>query len=477
MEINPFIFRNYDIRGIVDVDLDSEKVEAIGKAYGTLLRKRKIRQAVMGWDCRTSGEMFKDAFTRGLISTGVDVIQLGIIMTQMMYYAQYNFQTNGGVMITASHNPHNFNGFKLGIGFSLTTGPEDVQEIKRCVENENYVRAEEWGHISKENITKNYFQDVLKRIKINKKFKVVIDPRHGTTALYLPEILRRAGCEVICLHENVDGNFPAGTPDPTDEKFMTELGKVVLDHKADLGFAFDGDGDRIGVVDEKGRILWNDVLVAIFAKEILERFPNSKIIYNGLCSQVVPLVITKNGGQPIIWRTGHSFIKSKIAEEGAAFGGELSGHFFFNDNAYGHDDGAYAALRLLEYLSEKNTSLSALYETFPHYISSPEIKIGCPDDKKVEIIQTISKSFKQDFPDNKITDSTIIPGDDGTRIDFSDGMIIFRYSQNGPYITVKFEAKDQETYTQRKSYVRKTLKQYPEMIWQDQLCVNLESLE
>jgi len=477
MEINPFIFRNYDIRGIVDVDLDSEKVEAIGKAYGTLLRKRKIRQAVMGWDCRTSGEMFKDAFTRGLISTGVDVIQLGIIMTQMMYYAQYNFQTNGGVMITASHNPHNFNGFKLGIGFSLTTGPEDVQEIKRCVENENYVRAEEWGHISKENIIENYFQDVLKRIKINKKFKVVIDPRHGTTALYLPEILRRAGCEVICLHENVDGNFPAGTPDPTDEKFMTELGKVVLDHKADLGFAFDGDGDRIGVVDEKGRILWNDVLVAIFAKEILERFPNSKIIYNGLCSQVVPLVITKNGGQPIIWRTGHSFIKSKIAEEGAAFGGELSGHFFFNDNAYGHDDGAYAALRLLEYLSEKNTSLSALYETFPHYISSPEIKIGCPDDKKVEIIQTISKSFKQDFPDNKITDSTIIPGDDGTRIDFSDGMIIFRYSQNGPYITVKFEAKDQETYTQRKSYVRKTLKQYPEMIWQDQLCVNLESLE
>ena len=477
MEINPFIFRNYDIRGIVDVDLDSEKVEAIGKAYGTLLRKRKIRQAVMGWDCRTSGEMFKDAFTRGLVSTGVDVIQLGIIMTQMMYYAQYRFQSNGGVMITASHNPHNFNGFKLGIGFSLTTGPEDVQEIKRCVENENYVRAEEWGHISKENITKNYFQDVLKRIKINKKFKVVIDPRHGTTALYLPEILRRAGCEVICLHENVDGNFPAGTPDPTDEKFMTELGKVVLDHKADLGFAFDGDGDRIGVVDEKGRILWNDVLVAIFAKEILERFPNSKIIYNGLCSQVVPLVITKNGGQPIIWRTGHSFIKSKIAEEGAAFGGELSGHFFFNDNAYGHDDGAYAALRLLEYLSEKNTSLSALYETFPHYISSPEIKIGCPDDKKVEIIQTISKSFKQDFPDNKITDSTIIPGDDGTRIDFSDGMIIFRYSQNGPYITVKFEAKDQETYTQRKSYVRKTLKQYPEMIWQDQLCVNLESLE
>jgi phosphomannomutase / phosphoglucomutase len=477
MEINPFIFRNYDIRGVVGEDLDIKKVEAIGKAYGTFLGKRKIKQAVMGWDCRLSGEMFKNAFTRGLISTSVEVIQLGVIMTQMMYFAQYRFQTNGGIMITASHNPYNFNGFKLGVGFSLTTGPNDVQEIKEIVEKENFVKGNEWGKISCKNITEDYFQDILKRVRVTKKFKVVVDPRHGTTALYLPEILRRVGCEVICLHEKIDGNFPAGTPDPTDEKFMRELGKVVVQKNADLGLAFDGDGDRIGIVDEKGRILWNDVLVAIFAKEILERFPKSKIVYNGLCSQVVPLVIEENGGEPIIWRTGHSFIKSKIAEEGAAFGGELSGHFFFNDNAYGHDDGAYAALRVLEYLSEKNVSLSKLYESFPQYISSPEIKIGCPDGKKVEVIKNISEKFKQDFTGYKVTDSRVIPGDDGTRIDFPDGMMIFRYSQNGPYITVKFEAKDQETYDKRKSYVRETLKRYPEMIWQDQLCVNLDSLE
>jgi len=477
MKINPFVFRNYDIRGIVDEDLDAKKVEAIGKAYGTFLHKRKIRQAVIGRDCRLSGEKFQKAFTKGLISTGVDVTDIGMVMTQMMYFAQYRFQTNGGVMITASHNPSNFNGFKLGVGYSKTTEMEEVQEIRKIVEEETYFKSDKKGTVIKKDITEDYYHDVLKRIRLKKKFKVVVDFRHGTPAMYVPELFKRTGCEVICKNEKIDGSFPAGTPDPTDEHFMKELSKIVIKEKADFGLGFDGDGDRIGTVDEKGRILWNDVLVAIFATEILERFPKSRIIYNGLCSQVVRQVIEKNSGIPIIWRTGHSFIKSKIAEEGAAFGGELSGHFFFNDNAYGHDDGSYAALRVLEYLSDKNLSLSQLYKTFPQFISSPEIKIGCPDDKKVGVIKDLSKKFKADFPNAKITDDTIIPGDDGTRADFNDGMMIFRYSQNGPYITIKFEAKDQKTYDKRKKYVKKMLKSYPEMIWKDQLCVNLGSLD
>ncbi|MEK7202714.1 MAG: phosphomannomutase/phosphoglucomutase, partial [Patescibacteria group bacterium] len=423
------------------------------------------------------GEEFKQAFIQGLISTGVDVIDLGMIMTQMMYYGQYRFQTNGGAMITASHNPYNFNGFKLAVGFSKTTEMEEVVEIKNYVETDNFFKANVTGKITSADIKEDYFNDVLKRIKLKKKFKVAVDFRHGTPAMYVPELLKRAGCEVISMRDNVDGNFPAGTPDPTAEDFIKELAQVVILKKADIGIGFDGDGDRIGVVDEKGRILWNDILVAIFAKEILERFPGSKIIYNGLCSRVVPEVVKQNGGIPIIWRTGHSFIKSKIAEEGAAFGGELSGHFFFNDNAYGHDDGSYAALRVLEYLSDKNTTLSRLYETFPQYISSPEIKIGCPDEKKVGIIKNLVRKFRNDFPNTQITDDTIIPGDDGTRADFDDGMIIFRYSQNGPYITVKFEAKDQMVYDQRKKYVKDMLKSYPEMIWEDELCVNLKALE
>lgn len=476
MKINHLIFRNYDIRGIVDVDLDTQKVEAIAKAYGTLLRRRKIRQAVIGRDCRLSGEKFQKAFIEGLTEMGIDVIDLGMTMTQMMYYAQYRFQTNGGVMITASHNPYNFNGFKLAIGFSQTTGPEEVQEIRSYVERDNYFQSKEKGKVIKKDVTEDYYHDVLKRIQLKRKFKVVVDFRHGTPAMYVPELLKRTGCQVFVKNEKVDGSFPAGTPDPTDEKFMKQLGKLVIEKKADFGVGFDGDGDRIGVVDEKGHILWNDVLVAIFAKEILERFPKSKIIHNTLCSQVVTKVVEKEEGIPIMWLTGHAFIKAKIAEEGAAFGGELSGHFFFNDNAYGHDDGSYAVLRVLEYLSDKNLSLSQLYESFPKYISSPEIKIGCPDDKKKEVIKNISKKFTADFPDAKITDDSVIPGDDGTRADFSDGMMIFRYSQNGPYITIKFEAKDQKTYDQRKKYVREMLKKYPEMIWEDQLCVNLDSL-
>ncbi len=217
--------------------------------------------------------------------------------------------------------------------------------------------------------------------------------------------------------------------------------------------------------------------MAIFAQEILERFPGSQIVYNNLCSQVVREVVKRNGGIPVMWRTGHSFIKAKIAEKNAAFGGELSGHFFFADNAYGYDDGCYAALRILECLSEKNVSLSKLYETFPVYISSPEIKIGCPDDKKAGVIKDLSEKFKRDFPESQITDDSVIPGDDGVRADFADGMMIFRYSQNGPYITVKFEAKDQPTYEKRKKYVKDMLKNYPEMIWQDELCVNLEALD
>ena len=477
MRINPYIFRNYDIRGIAGEDLDEEKVEAIGKAYGTFLRRRKIRQAVVGRDCRLSGKAWQEAFTKGLTSVGINIIDLGLIMTQMMYYAQYRFQSNGGAMITASHNPSKYNGFKLAIGFSKTTEEDEVQEIRKTTENDAYYKSKEKGSIIKYDVREDYFNDTLKRISLKKKLKVVCDFRHGTPGMYVPELFERAGCKVIPINQNVDGSFPAGVPDPTDEAYLKKLAAAVVKENADIGLAFDGDGDRVGIVDEKGNIIWNDVLIAIFAKEILERFPNSKIIYNGLCSQVVKLVVEQEGGTPIMWRTGHSFIKSKIAEENALFGGELSGHFFFNDNAYGHDDGAYAALRLIEYLTEKGKSLSEIYESFPKLISSPEIKIGCPDDKKEKVIRDLSKRFKKDFPRAKITDATIIPGDDGTRADFDDGMMIFRYSQNGPYITIKFEARDKETYEKRRIYVRDMLKSYPEMIWQGKLGVNLHVLE
>ena len=477
MKINPFVFRNYDIRGVVDKDFDAKKVEAIGKAYGTFLRRRKVRQAVVGRDCRLSGAEYQTAFIKGLTAMGVDVIDLGMVMTMMVYYAQYRYQTNGGAMITASHNPYNFNGFKLAIGYSLTTGPKEVEEIREIVENDDYFNSDEKGTVEHENVVEDYYSDVLKRVRIKKRYKVVVECNRGTTGPFAPEIFKRAGCEVIGKNLEPDGHFPMGTPDPTATEIMDRVSKAVVSSRADVGVAFDGDGDRIGVVDAKGHVLWNDVLVAIFAKEILERFPNSKIVFNTLCSQVVREVIKRSGGIPVMWRTGHSFIKSKIAKEKAAFGGELSGHFFFADNAYGHDDGCYAVLRLLEYLSDKNTTLEQLYESFPKYISSPEIKIGCPDEVKAEVVKNLAIKFKKDYPKAEITDDTVIPGDDGVRADLPDGMMVFRYSQNGPYITIKFEAQDQATYDQRKKYVTTTLKAYPQMIWKDELAVNLSSLD
>lgn len=477
MKINPYIFRNYDIRGIVDVDLDPVKLEAIGKAYGTFLQRRKIRHAVVGCDCRLSGPKYKTAMIKGMRSVGINIIDLGMIMTQMMYYAQYRYQINGGVIITASHNPANYNGMKLATGYSRTTTSEEIIEIKKIVDTDKYFKSDKIGKIEKKDVSEDYYADLLKRIILKKKFKVVVDASCGTTAKYVPEILKRTGCKVIGRNLKIDGSFPVGTPDPTAQEVMDRVARTVLEEKADLGFALDGDGDRIGVVDEKGHILWNDVLVAIFAKEILERFPGSKIVYNTLCSQIVREVIRICGGIPVIWKTGHSWMREKISEEKAIFGGELSGHFFFADNAYGYDDGAYTILRLLEYLSEKNQTLSQLYESFPKYISSPEIKIGCPDDKKIEVIKSLSAKFKNDFPGQEITDDSVIPGDDGTRIDFEDGMMILRYSQNGPYITIKFEAKDQAKYEERRKYIKNLLKSYPEMIWKDELCVNLEVLD
>ena len=477
MRLNKYIFRSYDIRGIVPDDLDEEKTLAIARAYGKFLRKRRIKIAVVGHDCRLSGESFSKQMIEGLLSSGIDVIDIGMVMTQMVYFAQYHYKSKGGVMITASHNPAHYNGFKIAVGYSVTTEPHDLKEIKKYAEKEDFIVAKKRGRLKKGDVEQAYLRDLKKKIKLKKRYKVVSDSRHGSTGKYIKNILSQAGCRATCLRTRIDGSFPAGTPDPTDEDIMEELGREVKKRKADIGFCYDGDGDRVGMVDDRGRILWNDVMVAIFAKEILGKKPGAKIIYNTLCSKMVPEVIRKNGGKPIIWRTGHSFIKAKIAKEKAAFGGELSGHFFFKDGAYGHDDGTYATLRILRYLEKHKVKLSDLYDTFPRHISSPEIKIGCPEYEKKRVIKKISKKFKKDFPEGEVTDDSVIPGDDGVRIVLEDGMIVFRYSQNGPYITIRFEAKTQEAYNRKKKYVKKMLKNHPEMIWEDELCVNLDSLD
>ena len=467
MKINEMIFRGYDIRGKVGIDLTVEIIEMIGKAHGTYLKSLGVDKAVVGHDNRISSKSYKDAVIQGLVSTGIDVIDLGLCTSPITYWAQYHFESKGSVMITGSHNPATDNGLKLGRDFSDSLTP--IQEIKDLVISEKF--AEGKGNITKAglNLIDDYNKDLLSKVGQIKKFKVVVDASNSTPGMLVPALLRLAGAEVVEQNCQLDGTFPNGTPDPTEELISKRIADRVTKEKADIGFSYDSDGDRLGVVDEKGGIIWNDVLVAIFAEDAINQNPGATIVYNALCSKIVDDVIKKAGGKGIMWLTGHAFIKDKAHKEKAEFAGELSGHFYFLDKFYGHDDGSYATLRLLNYLTRKNKTLSEIVAEFPKYISSPEIKIGCPDDQKNAVVDRIIKDFQKDFEEENVI--TL----DGARVDFPDGMMIVRCSQNGPYLTVKFEAQDKKVYDERCQYIKNILHKYPEIDWSEG--VNLTELK
>jgi phosphomannomutase/phosphoglucomutase len=452
------IFRGYDIRGVVGKDLDEERVYVMGQAYATFLLTRRIYDCVVGCDCRLSSPSFKAAMVKALTDSGITVFDIGMTLSQMSYFAQYLFRTRGMVMITASHNPKEYNGFKMGIGFSETMLTEDILEFKKLVASGKFKsQAPKGKHIEKD-IKQEYTEDILRHIGPVGKFKVVVDSCAATTGAFLPDILRAAGCDVVEQNTKPDGNFPVGTPDPTEREVQERLAKGVVAAGADLGFSYDADGDRVGVVDGKGNLLWNDTLVSIYTKDILDFLPGSKIIYNTLCSKQVDDVIRVAGGIPVIWKTGHSFIKAKVRDERAPFGGELSGHFYFVDNFYGHDDGAIASLRLLAYLTRVKKSLTEVIAELPQYVSSPEIKVGCPDDIKFKIVSDkIGGEIKKLYPDARYTEI------DGVRMDTEKEMMICRASQNGPYLTVKFEGKDQKSYDLLKKQIGGILHKFTEI--------------
>lgn len=473
MQVNPNMFRGYDLRGVVDKDLSPEIMEHLGKAQGTYMKRHGITKAIVGRDCRATSEEYGAAFMRGLAWTGIDVVDIGLALVGTFYWAQYFLDIRGGVFITASHNPAEYNGCKFAIDFSETMVSDGIQELRRMVENEDYEKGEKEGIVKKQDISEDYSRDMIKRVPVGKKFKVVVDPGNSTAGAIVPEFLRQAGCEVVESNCNIDSAFPLGTPDPTEMFVAERLKKKVLEEKADIGFSYDADGDRIGIVDDKGEIIWNDVLVAIFAADVLADHPGEKIMYNTLCSKVVEDTIKANGGVPFMWRTGHSFLKKKNQEVKAAFIGELSGHFFFSADFYNHDDGIYSTFRLLRYLAKTGKTLSEIVADLPKYISSPEIKIGCADDKKVIFIEKISEALKKDYPEAEVIDDE--RAGDGVRLNLPDSMFVVRYSQNGPYLTIKFEAQTQEKYDELKKYLDKTLHSYEEIDWS--YGVNVESLK
>jgi len=467
------MFRAYDLRGLVEKELNAENSETIGKAYGTYLKRHGITKAIVGRDCRANSEEYGDALIRGFSWAGIDTIDIGLNMVGTFYWAQYYLDIKGGAFVTASHNPPEFNGFKFAIDLSETLVSDGMQELCRMVVEDDYEQGEIPGKVEKKDIRQAYFDDIIKRLPILKKFKIVIDPSCSTAGVIAPELLRKAGCEVIERNCQIDPSFPLGTPDPTELMVAERVRKSVLEEKADLGFSYDADGDRIGIVDEKGGIIWNDVLVAIFASDVLSDHPGAKIMYNTLCSKVVEETIIKEGGEPFMWRTGHSFLKKKNQEVKAAFIGELSGHFFFSADFYNHDDGLYSTMRLLRYLSNTNKTLSEVVTGLPNYISSAEIKLGCADNKKVGLIENLSKQLIADFPDaDVISDER---AGDGVRLNLPDAMFVVRYSQNGPYLTIKFEAKTKDRYEEIKKYLKNILLGHKEVDWT--FGVNTEALD
>ena len=469
-QVPDHVFRGYDLRGVVGTDLDEENVLILAKGYATYLLQRRIYDCVVGFDSRESSPRFRDIFVKGLTESGITVYDIGISLSQICYFAQYYFRIKGMVMITASHNPKEYNGFKFGTGYSETMVTEEIVEFRKLVKAEKFITLEKKGEHIKNDVFPEYQKDLLRRIGKIKKFKVVVDSCAATTGLFLPKILRSVGCEVIEQNTTPDPTFPVGVADPTEKEVQERLARRVVREKADLGFSYDTDGDRIGVVDNEGNLIWNDTLVSLFSKDILDFAPGSKIIYNVLCSKQVDEVIKQSNGIPVMWKTGHSFIKAKVREERAIFGGELSGHFFFVDNFYGHDDGAIASLRLLAYLTRINLSLKEVISKLPHYFSSPEIKVGCPDNIKFAVVsQKIGGEIKRLYPTAKYVEI------DGVRMDTEEEMMIVRASQNGPYLTIKFEGKTQEKYDLLKNQVNKILHNLKEVDFKSG--VNIGSLK
>jgi len=457
MQTNPEIFRGYDIRGVAEKDLDAESMELIGRAHAAYLSSLNVKKVVVGSDNRLTSEEYRQAVIKGLVRGGMEVVDMGMCMTSVVYWAQYHFDAKGAVMVTASHNPAEYNGVKLGRNFSDTLTP--IDKIKEMVLKKDFVDKNGGVKVADPKYKQIYLNEILTKIGPIKPFKVVVDASNGAAGAFIPDLLRQAGCDVIEQNCELNGAFPNGTPDPTEGKVAQRLADRVMAEKADIGFSYDGDGDRMGLVDEKGGLIWNDVLVALFSDDVLADHPGAPIVYNALCSQVAEKTISKAGGKPVVWLTGHAYIKDKVNELKAPFGGELSGHFYFMADFYGHDDAAYASLRVLRYLMREKKKLSEIIAGFPRFISSPEIKIGCPDSQKFETIKKIQPIIKKDFEKATINDM------DGIRADFQDGMIVIRASQNGPYLTVKFEAQDNRTYQIRREYIKTLLKKYPEINW------------
>ncbi|MGH2330671.1 phosphoglucosamine mutase [Thermoanaerobacter mathranii] len=434
MKLNENMFRMYDIRGVWGEDLTDETAEMIGKAFGTYVKQKGIKDVLIGRDNRLSSRPLRDALVKGLTSTGCDVLDVGVLTTPAFYYSNFLYNYQAGMMITASHNPPQFNGFKVMVGPSTIYGDE-LKKLYYLAEKGEFEKGT--GNVKYAYPINSYVNMIKEKVKLGeRKLKVVVDCGNGTGSYFYPDVIYNLGCEVYPLYCESDPTFPNHFPDPVKEENLKDLIEEVKRVNADLGIAFDGDGDRIGVVDEKGNIIWGDMLMILYWREIMKKHPGAEAIVEVKCSQALVEEIEKLGGKPIFFKTGHSLIKAKMKELGAVFTGEMSGHMFFADEYYGFDDAAYAAARLLRILSHTDKSLSELLADVPKYPATPEIRLECEDEKKFDVVNGVTEYFKEKGYD--------IIDVDGARVLFDGGWGLVRASNTGPELIVRCEAKTEE---------------------------------
>lgn len=438
MKVPSGIFRQYDVRGVVGVDLDRDVARALGRAIATRLRRASGARLVVGRDGRHSGPELEEAFVEGVVSAGVDVDKIGVIPTPVGYWAIPNLEADGGVVITGSHNPPNYNGFKITLSGRSVWGDE-IQSLRQLIDNDDFESGS--GSIREIEVVDRYLDELSSNLsKASRPLKVVVDAGNGVGGITAVPLFKRLGYEVIPLFTEVDGSFPNHHADPTVEDNLVDLRDTVAESGADLGIAFDGDGDRIGVIDEAGSVIWGDRLMIILARAVLKEQPGATIIGEVKCSKTLYDAIAAAGGEPLMWITGHSLIKEKMKETGAALAGEMSGHIFFKHRYYGFDDATYAGGRLLELLGRSSRPLSELLDDVPHMESTPELRVECPEDKKFAVVERVLNDFKA----SASTEGYRVVDIDGVRVEWDDGWGLVRASNTTPLLVLRFEAESTE---------------------------------
>ena len=449
--LNPHIFRAYDVRGRVGEDINADVFRRVGRAYATLVRRGGGRRVAIGQDNRLSSAELKAGFVEGVRAAGVDVVDIGTVTTPILYVATAHWGLDGGANITGSHNPIEYNGVKMVHAGAAPLSEDEIQSLRKMAEAGDFEAGD--GGIETRSPREEYFATITSIVHIARPMKVVVDAGNGIAGSFAPELLRRLGCHVIEQHCESDGSFPNHPPDPEDERNVVDLQARVVEEHADLGVAYDGDADRVGIVDELGRRHEADLILVLLARDLLARHPGAQIVFDVKSSQSLVDDIERHGGVPVMWKTGHSHLKRKMREDGILLGGEVSGHMFFAERYYGVDDGILASAKIIEVAACSSEPISRLFDSVPHLRATPELKAMCPDAEKFRVIDELSRDLKQRYETIDI---------DGARVLFpGGGWGLVRASNTNPYLTLRFEAHTDAEIEDMKKVIYGALRRYP----------------